>query len=210
MTQASISAKEIFDRYAQVYEERFMDVSAYAASLLQLCSQLPENAQVLELGCGPGNVTRFLLEQRPDLQILASDVSPNMLELAKKNAPAAEIIELDCRKIVSLDRKFDAVVAAFCLPYLSLEETQHFIKDCSTLLQKKGILYLSTMEGEVDRCGVKLPSSGEGPGTYMTFYTEQFLRDTLNEAGFTLSYCERAQQSSESDIDLLLIAELAE
>jgi len=209
MNKLSISAKEIFDQYAQVYEERFMDVSIYAQSLNQFCSHLSENAQLLELGCGPGNVTRFLLDQLPKVQILATDVSPNMLELAKKNAPAAKIAELDCRDILSLGQKFDAIVAAFCMPYLTLEEAQLFIQDCSKMLHEDGMLYLSTMEGEADRCGVKLPSSGIGPGTYMAFYTENFLRTNLENVGFSVTFCERAQQSPESDIDLLLIARRA-
>lgn len=210
MKQASVSAKEIFDRYAPIYEQRFMDVSAYSKSLQQFCALLPENADILEIACGPGNVTRFIIDQRPDLRILATDIAPNMLDLAKKNVPAAEIMELDCRKISTLDRKFDAIVAAFCLPYLTLQEAQCFVQDCGALLNENGMLYVSTMEGEHDRCGLTLPSTGEGPGTYMSFYTEHYLQNTMEEAGFTLVLCDRVQQSSDSDIDLLLIAKLAE
>jgi len=45
---------------------------------------LNEQAKVLELACGPGNITKCLLSKRPDLEILATDIAPNILELAKK------------------------------------------------------------------------------------------------------------------------------
>src|SRR3989338_815661 len=128
MNEPSVSAKEIFNRYAQTYEERFMDVGVYAPSLLELCSLIPEKAHILEVGCGPGNVTRYLLDQRPDMQVFATDLAKNMLKLAKKNAPAAKIAELDGRNIGTLKQKFDAIVAAFFLPYLTLKEAKVFIK----------------------------------------------------------------------------------
>lgn len=47
---------------------------------------------VLELGCGSGHLTRELL--RAGHRVIATDASPAMLELARREAPGAEIRQL--------------------------------------------------------------------------------------------------------------------
>jgi SAM-dependent methyltransferase len=63
---------------------------------------------VLELGCGSGLLTRYLVEAGH--RVLASDASPAMLALARKTAPRAEVRQLvlpddplpECDAIVSV------------------------------------------------------------------------------------------------------------
>ena len=96
-----------------------MDVSLYHESLNAFVSILPQNAKVLELACGPGNLTRYLVDKRKDLQVLATDLAEKMLELARGNVPEAVFQKMDCRDISLLNQTFDALVVGFCLPYLS-------------------------------------------------------------------------------------------
>ncbi len=44
---------------------------------------------IVDLGCGPGNVTRFLQERWPEADILGIDSSPEMLEEGRAAIPAA-------------------------------------------------------------------------------------------------------------------------
>jgi SAM-dependent methyltransferase len=66
------------------------------------------NGLVLELGCGSGLLTRYLVDAGH--RVIATDASPAMLELARETAPEAEVI----RQIVLPDDplpKCDAVVS---------------------------------------------------------------------------------------------------
>ena len=47
-----------------------------------------DNPVVLELGCGPGNLSKQLLSLRPDLKITATDLAPDMLEIAQETNPS--------------------------------------------------------------------------------------------------------------------------
>ncbi|MCD6063607.1 MAG: putative Methylase involved in ubiquinone/menaquinone biosynthesis [Flavipsychrobacter sp.] len=66
------AAINVFNKRAQQYQEKYMDVSMYAAALDAFFERMPEKASVLELACGPGYITKYLLAKRPDLRILAT------------------------------------------------------------------------------------------------------------------------------------------
>ncbi len=178
-----LSASDIFNKHALLYQSRFMDVSLYADELNRFCKQLPAGGKVLELACGPGNITRHLLSQRPDLKILATDIAPNMLELAKANSPGAEFRLLDCRDLSSITESYDGILCGFCLPYLSEEESTSLIRSCAAILKPNGILYLSCMEeSEHHQSGIKTNSAGDK--TYMYYHKAGFLTDALSGEGF--------------------------
>ncbi|GIX50134.1 MAG: SAM-dependent methyltransferase [Limisphaera sp.] len=56
----------------------------YVELFLQKFPDRPKHALVLDLGCGPGDVTRRLARACPGYQILAVDGSPAMLRLARR------------------------------------------------------------------------------------------------------------------------------
>lgn len=203
----SKAAAEIFNKYASDYEGKFMNVSLYADSFKFFCDSLKQNASVLELACGPGNITKYLLNKRPDLKILGTDLATNMIELAKKNNPSAEFELLDCREYSKLNKKFDALLFGFCFPYLNKEEVERAISDSAALLNEKGVVYISTMEDNYEKSGWKKGSKGDE--IYMHFYTEKFLSEALVKNGFSVLFTDRKDSfsGSESVTDLILIAE---
>ena len=89
-----------------------MDQALFHESFDVFCSAIErQKATVLELACGPGNITQYLLQKRPDFQILGTDLAPKMLELARQNNPTAQFELRDCRDVLGLNQKFDGV---FC------------------------------------------------------------------------------------------------
>jgi ubiquinone/menaquinone biosynthesis C-methylase UbiE len=62
----SESAIAIFDKAAKSYEMKYMDVQHYQQSLNLFGSHISkENAQILDIACGPGNVSKYLLLRTP-------------------------------------------------------------------------------------------------------------------------------------------------
>jgi 2-polyprenyl-3-methyl-5-hydroxy-6-metoxy-1,4-benzoquinol methylase len=189
----------IFDKNAQVYQEKFMDVRLYQQSLDLFCSGIEKKgATVLELACGPGNITRYLLDKRPDFKILATDLSSNMLELARVNCPEAEFSVMDCRDIAKLEERYDGIVCGFILPYLAKEETLKLIADCAERLQPGGMLYLSTMEDDYEKSGIQ--QSSQGDEVYMYYHEAGYLTDSLKKNGFIIVDVQRKDTSTTENL----------
>ena len=200
-------AVDIFNKLADVYQEKFMDVSIYHDSLDLFCISIKkEKAEILELACGPGNITKYILEIRPDFKILGTDLAPNMIELAKKNNPTANFQLLDCRVITTLNKKFDGIMCGFGLPYLSKTEAIQFIKDSKQQLNDNGVLYISTMEDDNSKSGFKIGSTGDS--MYQNFHQADYLSAAIEENDFKIIYLERKEyiHNEEKTTDLIIIA----
>jgi 2-polyprenyl-3-methyl-5-hydroxy-6-metoxy-1,4-benzoquinol methylase len=170
----SQQAVSVFNRLAREYEEMFMDVSLYTEPLNRFCSLVPTpEPQVLELGCGPGNVSAYVLKQRPDFRLYGTDLSENMVAIARKNNPSATFSVMDCREAHRLQQSYKGIIASFVLPYLPYEEAGKLVADCASLLQKGGILYLSTIEGAYSSSGPK--QSSRGDWVYQHYYLKEDL-----------------------------------
>lgn len=174
---------ETWNKVASLYQDKFMDLDLYNDSYDFICkSIIKDKAKILEIGCGPGNITKYLLSKRPNFDIYGIDIAPNMIELAKKNNPTARFSIMDSRKINEINEKFDGVVSGFCLPYLSSTDIEKLIKDSYNLLNKEGLLYLSFVEGDPNKSGFQIGSSGDN--VYFYFHNIDNLRRQLSECKF--------------------------
>lgn len=212
-----------FDKLAQQYQDKYMDFDFYTDTYDTFCSlleYLPQHGiktRVLELACGPGNITRYLLNKRPDLNILATDLAPNMVTLAQKNNPTARFAVMDSRQLSRVNtlfnvprhesHQFDAIVCGFCLPYLDKSDVATLIKDMAGLLSSDGLVYISTMEDDETKSGFQ--TSSDGDQVYIHYHQGTFLVEQLEQYGFDIIELQRKQfqpEGRESTVDLFIFA----
>ena len=163
-----------------------MDCGAYASSLEPFCSLLPRGARVLDLGSGPGNAARFLLDRRPDLRVTGVDLSSAMLKRFQRNVPEANAVQLDLRNLHQLTLTFDAALASFCLPFLTHEEADAFLQQLGRLVVPGGHLYLSTMQGVGQ--GFEKTCFGGDREFFFNYYTQGELDILLDSARFDVLF----------------------
>lgn len=164
-----------WNQLSKKYEDMFMDVALYNDSYETFCSLIPDkNPSILELGCGPGNITRYMLNARPDFEIHACDVAPDMINLAKKNNPSATFEILDVRHISNIKQTYNAIICGFCVPYLQQNDCIKFIHDSYQLLKNNGLFYVSFIEGNYELSKVETSSDGQH-SMWVYYYSKQFM-----------------------------------
>jgi ubiquinone/menaquinone biosynthesis C-methylase UbiE len=82
--------------------------------------EIPENGQVLEVGCGPGGYWSEVSDAiLGSWQITVSDLSPGMVAQARQRLAALDrpftVVQADVQSLPFRDRSFDAVIANFML-----------------------------------------------------------------------------------------------
>lgn len=177
---------QTWNKLAAAYQEKFMDMDLYNDTYDTFCQLVTkQHAHILEIGCGPGNITRYLLTHRPDFNIHATDAAPNMVKAAQENNPTAHCILMDCRDINTITIKYDAVICGFCMPYLSKDDCRKLIKDSAKLLNSGGVFYFSTIEDDYNKSGYETSSNGEHT-LFVYYHEEAYLKDYLQENNFEL------------------------
>ena len=197
----------LFGEYASVYAEKYANVQHYLPVYQPFMEMIPAGGIVLEVGCGPGNVTSVLRKLRSDVNITATDFAPEMLELAKKQNPEVRFFQLDCRDLARINEKFDGILAGFVFPYLDCLEVEIFLKQSYQNLHSGGLLCITTMEGKAETSGYQTSSDGKH-SLWIHIHESQTLQLQAEKAGFQVLKAEVTETESHGkkvqDLMLLL------
>ncbi len=198
-----------FNEFASEFAERFMNIDSYITHFEKFCDFHESNEpKILELGCGPGNVTKFLKNRFENSQITAIDLAPKMIQIAKQTIMGVDFRIMDVRNINSFQTQFDSIMCSFCLPFLSKSDTYKLISDCSEKLYKNGVLYISTMEGDESKAGFETTSFTGESKIYFNYHKNLDLEKAFLENGFSIEYNVRQkyyEPNGDITIDLIMI-----
>ena len=112
----------------------------WARRVKMLSRHLGPGMSVLELGCGTGYFTRELARSGAD--VVAIDVSPELLEIAKANCSAPNV-RYEIRNAYELgypDTVFDSVMGSSVLHHLEIEEA---IREIYRVLKPSGTIFFT-------------------------------------------------------------------
>jgi ubiquinone/menaquinone biosynthesis C-methylase UbiE len=109
---------------------------------------LPANAQILELGCGPGYLWKENVDRIPSTwDITLSDLSPGMLDSAWRNLVVTgrnyKFIEIDAQEIPFEEETFDAVIANHMLYHVP--DRPKAIAEIKRVLKTGGHFFATTV-----------------------------------------------------------------
>jgi malonyl-CoA O-methyltransferase len=134
----SVHAKT-YDQYASVQKK----MGERLLKQLTLKKSGTSSMNILEIGCGTGYLTAKLLQQFPKATIMAIDLAPGMIELAKQRI-ADERIRFLCGDIeeMELNERYDLIISNATFQWLNhLEKT---LSRLSSLLKREGMILFST------------------------------------------------------------------
>ncbi|NES86312.1 MAG: class I SAM-dependent methyltransferase [Moorea sp. SIO2B7] len=102
--------------------------------------EIKGDTEVLDLCCGAGQTTQFLVEYSN--HVTGLDVSPLALKRAAENVPEAKYVEGLAQKMPLADNQFDLVHTSAALHEMNSEELQQIIKEVYRVLKPGGIFTL--------------------------------------------------------------------
>lgn len=121
-------------RFSDAFKERY--VNAF---------QLPENSNILEIGCGPGALAESLALWYPDSSVSAIDRDSNFIEFATKNTSGIHFMEVDATALPFESNSFDVTISNTVAEHI---EPSKFYSEQYRVLKENGIcLVLSARRG---------------------------------------------------------------
>jgi SAM-dependent methyltransferase len=173
------------DALATSYHAFFAAVTALATKPLLDAARLRPGTRLLDVATGPGALPAEAASRgaRP----VGIDLSPQMVELARRLHPAIDFREADVERLPFSDRTFDAVVCAFGLGHFPRPEAA--VAECVRTLLPDGWIALSWWDDPsrqriqgifrdaVAEVGVSMPPDvPQGHNVYRFSDTGEFVR----------------------------------
>ncbi len=128
--------------------------------------------KVLDVGCGTGEHTVYF--QSKGLEVVAIDLSPEMVEIACKNGVNAKIMDLENLDFPS--SSFDGIWAVTSLLHIPKSKITSILEKIASILVPGGILFISMIEGK----GEGFVNDASDTSRYFAFYTDEELISLLS------------------------------
>ncbi len=108
-----------FDHHAPTWDQTGPDPAATLRRLQELNGRLGLRAglDVLEVGCGTGQITRWLADLVKPGRVVAADFSPAMLAQARQRGVDADFVLMDICGEGAVQRQFDVVLCFHSFPH---------------------------------------------------------------------------------------------
>jgi SAM-dependent methyltransferase len=183
-----------YDTVAETYDQH---ISAELAGkpldralLDAFAEQVPAGALVLDLGCGPGHVTRYLADR--GCQMLGVDLSPGMVTVARRRHPdldfrTGSMLCLDAPGLELGKHSVGGVLAFYSIIHLPDEDIARALAGIHRVLMPAGLLLLAVHASEGPDAVVHADTWWAQPVDLdFRFLDPVRLEDAVVRAGFVL------------------------
>lgn len=198
-----------FDKLASRYAERYFHLRQYDRHYQALVDAVATEgpALVLDLACGPGNVSAFLRQARPAWTLLGTDLAPAMLEEAAARVPGIRTRLLDACQVGTLPERFDAAAFCFGLSYLDDDGARQCLQGLHEVLRPGAPLLLLTLTGDPAQSGPQTASTGDV--VHMAYRRPGTVAGLVARHGFEILHSELIDsppEASQATQDVVVLA----
>jgi len=192
------SSKEVFevvksgyDRLAKLYtkeRERFdnwKEVKAFS-------SQLPENAKVLDAGCGTGvPIAQYLVQS--GFKVVGIDISKAMISTAQENVPGASFQQMNMTSVDFPPESFDGLISTYAIIHTPREKHTDMFKSFYKILKPQGFMLVSVASWEWEEIADYM-----GVDMYWSHYSSSKTESLIATAGFDIDFGRTIESGGET------------
>lgn len=110
--------------------------------LLKQFAEENKNGNCIDLGCGPGQTTKFLFDCGIK-SIVGTDISPGLIAKAKELNPHIKFEVADMLNLQYEDNSFSSAIAFYVIVHFTTEELKIAFQEIKRVLKKDGQFLLS-------------------------------------------------------------------
>ena len=175
-----------YDAVASEYAERMkdeMDDKPFDRDCLdRLAREVGELGPICDLGCGPGQIARYL--HRKGVKTLGVDLSPKMVAEARRLNPKIQFHEGNMLALPDGDHAWGGIAAFYCIIHIPRELVVDALREMKRVLKPGGLLLITFHIGQEIK---HLDEWWERPVNLdAAFYLPAEMEAWLKDAGFEL------------------------
>jgi SAM-dependent methyltransferase len=175
-----------YDRVAGEYVRRIYDELRHKPLDRELLDRFADDVRALgpacDLGCGPGQVARYLHDRGAD--VLGVDLSPEMVEQARRLNPRIEFRQGDLTALDVPDGAWGGIAAFYSIIHVPRPEAVRALRELRRVLRPGGLLLLAFHVGDevlhLDELW------GERVSVDFVFFRPEEMTGYLEAAGFVV------------------------
>lgn len=184
-----MNLKDTYDKIADSWHKDHQTDDWWQEATNIFISYLKPGATVLDVGCGGGTKSRYLLGK--GLKVLGIDFSKNLINIATKEVPEAKFLVMDINDIDKLKENFDGIFMQAVLLHVPKKEVEGILHKAAQKLNPRGYLYIAVKEkipGAADE-EVKMDNEyGYEYERFFSYFTLDEFKEDFKNVGLEIIY----------------------
>lgn len=140
------SYTQIAREYADAIFDELKDKPLDRALLNRFAEAVQPLGVAVDLGCGPGQIARYLLER--GVRVIGVDLSPGMVTLAKELTPQVEFFTGNMLALDVADGAWGGIAAFYSIVHMPREKMVEALRELHRVLVPHGVVLLAFHRGQ--------------------------------------------------------------
>jgi 2-polyprenyl-3-methyl-5-hydroxy-6-metoxy-1,4-benzoquinol methylase len=122
-----------------------------------LANNISSAKQVLDIGCGTGQMACWIAQRNPDCHVTCLDISPDQIRVARRNAEKKGLTNISfdtvsVYELEKLNKQYDFIYTRFVLAHLDKNRTEEAFASIKSVLAPGGVLAIEEAKTSAHLC----------------------------------------------------------